>query len=135
MRVRFIALGLVILSLGPVRADDNVLCVQQELAKRNFDPGPLDGLLGNLTLGAAQSALTADMLNLPPLNVDTAPAWCLALRAAGIGAPSGASIGGGIGGQGGAAGAGPGGGAGGAGGAGIGGGVGGAGGAGGAGIP
>ena len=132
MKIKFTAAALLILSLAPAWADDNVLCVQQQLLRIGYDPGPLDGLLGTRTSSAAQLAATADKLKLSQLLPRLpAPAWCLALRGVAVRAPSGASIAGGVGGQGGAAGAGAGGGAGGAGGVGIGGGVGGAGGAGG----
>jgi hypothetical protein len=61
-------------------ADDNILCVQQELAGRGLNPGPLDGVLGNLTQNAAQSLASANRLRLPALGTNTAGTWCQALR-------------------------------------------------------
>jgi hypothetical protein len=64
---------------GPASADDNVLCVQQRLAARGLNPGPLDGELGARTRTAAQSAAAAQRLALPTLTIATAGAWCQAL--------------------------------------------------------
>jgi hypothetical protein len=64
----------------PAYADDNVLCVQQQLAGRGLNPGPLDGVLGGRTLDAARSAAAAGGLRLAPLASGTAAAWCQALR-------------------------------------------------------
>jgi hypothetical protein len=64
---------------GPARADDNVLCVQQSLAARGLNPGPLDGELGARTRTVAQAAASAQRLGLPTLTIATAGAWCQAL--------------------------------------------------------
>jgi hypothetical protein len=66
---------------GPASADDNVLCVQQRLAARGLNPGPLDGELGARTRAAAQSAAAAQRFALPTLTIATAGAWCQALGA------------------------------------------------------
>ena len=69
---------------APAYADNNVLCVQQELAGRGYNPGPIDGALGSRTQSAAQSAAAAGRLGLPPLTAGTAGAWCQALRGPGV---------------------------------------------------
>ena len=75
MKTLALAVPLMMLAFASANADDNVLCVQQELAARGLDPGPLDGQLGEQTLSAASAA----GLSLAPLSSGTAGAWCRAL--------------------------------------------------------
>jgi hypothetical protein len=74
------ALAVATISAGSAHADDDVLCVQEELALRGLDPGPLDGLMGNRTRTAAAAAAAAEQIILPALSADNAGDWCLALR-------------------------------------------------------
>jgi hypothetical protein len=83
MKTINLGLAALMLSLVPAYADDNVLCVQQQVAARGYDPGPLDGMLGSRTLTAAQSAAAAARLTLPALSTATAGAWCQALQSTG----------------------------------------------------
>src|SRR5262249_9739597 len=71
------ALLFLMISMAPAYADDNVLCVQEQLASRGANPGPIDGQLGSRTIVAGQSLGVA--LGLPPLTTGTAPQWCQAL--------------------------------------------------------
>ena len=57
----------------------DVSCVQQELTRIGFDPGPIDGALGRKTLTAAASFQRAAPY-LVDLSVDTSDIWCAALR-------------------------------------------------------
>lgn len=62
----------------PAYAD--MRCVQTELARLGYDPGPADGLIGNRTRSAA-SAFVADAEQLlPELSGESAVAWCEVLR-------------------------------------------------------
>jgi peptidoglycan hydrolase-like protein with peptidoglycan-binding domain len=79
--------GLMVITLAlgahwaaPAAADDNVFCVQQQLAARGVNPGPADGELGARTRAAAESYAEAERLPLPTLTVATAGDWCAALR-------------------------------------------------------
>jgi hypothetical protein len=65
---------------GAAAADDNVLCVQQQLAARGLNPGALDGELGARTRSVAQAYSTSQRLGLPTLAIGTAAAWCQTLR-------------------------------------------------------
>lgn len=78
MRLPAIAGILVIGSVaaGPAIADDNILCVQQELTEHQLDPGPADGLLGDPTRQAALAFAATIALPMPDLTVDNAAEWC-----------------------------------------------------------
>ena len=79
IRFAFFTAALAILTGTPALAD--VVCVQRELTRLGFDPGPADGALGARTLRAA-----ADFQKGTPyfndLAEDTAVEWCNTLRTA-----------------------------------------------------
>lgn len=72
---------------GQVTYDSDEICVQSILALHRYDPGPIDGILGQSTRDMAYSFATDWRLDgLPPLTGETAAAWCSALRVAQRGA-------------------------------------------------
>jgi len=77
VRLGSMAAAIALLTCSTTLAD--VLCVQQELARLGFDPGPADGALGKQTLRAA-----ADFQKGAPyfsdLTTDTTLEWCNRLR-------------------------------------------------------
>lgn len=54
----------------------NMTCVQQELTDLGFDPGPVDGSIGNMTVSAATLFATNAGLTLEPLDEGNAKLWC-----------------------------------------------------------
>jgi Alginate lyase. len=62
----------------PAFAD--MTCVQTELARLGFDPGPADGLIGRRTRNAAAEFVSSSAVSLPDLSNQTAATWCQALR-------------------------------------------------------
>ncbi len=63
----------------PAYAD--ILCVQQELSRLGYDPGPSDGMMGGRTRNAASEYMANSGASLPELASGSAVAWCQALRA------------------------------------------------------
>lgn len=69
--------------------DEKVSCVQTRLTQQGFDPGPIDGALGDATLTALEAFLRTEPPRSPrpaPLTVETAAEWCTYLG--GVPAPS-----------------------------------------------
>jgi hypothetical protein len=73
----FIAALAVLVAVHPAYAD--VACVQRELVRIGFDPGPIDDALGRKTLAAANTVRRFGGLYLPDLSVATSDLWCEAL--------------------------------------------------------
>lgn len=77
--MRFLALAAVFsATCSPVLADAS--CVQKQLARLGFDPGPVDGLLGPSTIAAAER-FHRGMPVLPDLSLETSQEWCNHLAA------------------------------------------------------
>ncbi len=91
-RIICISAGLAALGFAaPVAAQGSYpsdeICVQSILALHLYDPGPIDGILGQRTRDMAYSFATDWRLDpLPPLSGATAAEWCVALTAAQRGA-------------------------------------------------
>ncbi len=62
------------------------ICVQSILALHGYDPGPIDGILGQRTRDMAHSFAVDWRLDLPRLSGATAGDWCVGLTAAQRGA-------------------------------------------------
>ncbi|MBL8592733.1 MAG: hypothetical protein JNK01_08600 [Devosia sp.] len=73
------ALSAIAIILSTSAAFADTACVQQELTRLGFDPGPVDGSLGKKTLSAA-SKYQLGAAYLPDLSRDTTYVWCKALR-------------------------------------------------------
>ncbi|MHA1553698.1 MAG: alginate lyase family protein, partial [Alphaproteobacteria bacterium] len=68
-------------TLTPSIALGSAVCVQEELAKLGYQPGPADGALGRRSVGAA-NLFAEDMgMTLPDLTDDTAEQWCSEIQA------------------------------------------------------
>jgi hypothetical protein len=73
------------LPLSPARAD--VRCVQESLSMLGYDPGPIDGVLGQRTANmAANIAIDFHLGDLPRLRASTSDRWCERLHALTLGA-------------------------------------------------
>lgn len=68
------------------QAQADVSCIQRELTRLGFDPGPIDGSLGRKTLNAAKS-YQIGAIYLPDLSRDTTYVSCKALMERLSGAP------------------------------------------------
>ncbi len=81
------ALGIAPSASAQVTYASDEICVQSILALHGYDPGPIDGILGQRTRDMAHS-FAADwrMDPLPRLSGSTAAEWCVALTAAQRGA-------------------------------------------------
>lgn len=75
---------IVLVTCAPAYAD--VSCIQRELMRLGFDPGPIDGSLGGKTLSAAK-AYQIGAVYLPDLSRDNTYVWCKALMERLSGAP------------------------------------------------
>jgi hypothetical protein len=75
-----------IMLVGCAPAYADVSCIQRELQRLGFDPGPIDGSLGGKTLTAAK-AYQVGAVYLPDLNGDNTYVWCKALMERLSGAP------------------------------------------------
>ena len=62
--------------------NQDLICVQQQLADRGFDPGPADGVMGGLTRSAAEIYAVLIPNDLPAIATATADDWCEALQTA-----------------------------------------------------
>ncbi len=75
---------------GPAAAQESYpndeICVQSILALHGYDPGPIDGILGQRTRDMAHSFAVDWRLDLPRLSGANAGQWCVALTAAQRGA-------------------------------------------------
>lgn len=58
----------------------DVSCVQTQLSRMGFDPGPIDGLLGNRTRAAALNWSELTAKEMPELSQDTGDTWCESLK-------------------------------------------------------
>jgi hypothetical protein len=77
--LRVAAFAALTLPLAASPALASVICVQQELIRLGFDPGPADGSLGGRTLRAAVE-FQKGAAYFPDLAADTAQDWCYRLR-------------------------------------------------------
>lgn len=75
-----VSLGVLVALSSPTLAREAARCVQTELARLGFAPGPADGVLGRRSFGAASQFQEAAALDLPELTKATAPTWCEALQ-------------------------------------------------------
>lgn len=66
---------------SPSVATESAVCVQQELTKLGYHPGPADGALGRRSVGAANLFASDIKLSLPELTNDTAAQWCTEIQA------------------------------------------------------
>lgn len=78
--LRLTVLALVaVLFPTPLLAD--IACVQTELTRLGFDPGPVDGRMGGRTASAAADFADKAGMALPALGNDNGAQWCRELRA------------------------------------------------------
>jgi len=64
---------------SPARAD--VACVQEQLTRLGFDPGPVDGALGKRTINAATLFARNAAMPLETLTTENSGEWCSAVSA------------------------------------------------------
>jgi hypothetical protein len=73
--------ALLIVAGATAPALGDVRCVQEELLRLGYDPGPADGLMGGRTRSAATDFAGSAGATLPELTGESATAWCQALKA------------------------------------------------------
>jgi hypothetical protein len=73
----FPVLAFLFVAASPALAD--VACVQDQLTRLGFDPGPIDGELGNRTISAAHLFAKNASLTLDALTTTNSNEWCTAI--------------------------------------------------------
>lgn len=82
-----VAISVALMAMSfPAWAD--VTCVQDGLSTLGYDPGPVDGLLGQKTSATANHFARDYSIDLPDLSTTSADEWCAVLRNQIFGVPS-----------------------------------------------